>query len=195
MKVSQLRDLTRKFAAGGMPEDEYRRERAKLIDGIVNGDISPRYREIHPTELSDRPVRRERRQLLAIGGAVVLVTLLVTALLVQFMAPGASPGTSQDAEDPAANTQVEPGVLLLRDFLQQDTWDDASLEVMEDDWNALSGFEREAARRSHLYRRLKARTESHIREYEALAVDNPQALLQAARLRTFAARLDFTPDT
>ena len=192
MKVSQLRDLTRKFAAGGLSEDEYRRERGKLIDGIVNGDIQPRYREIHPEDIAKRPVGTRRRRVMGIAAALVLVALLLAAVLVQFMSPTDDTAARASGDNIA---QPEPGVELLRSFLEQDSWDDNSLENMESQWNALSGFEREAARNSHHYRRLKAQTESRIREYEALAIDNPQALLQAARLRMFAERLNFTPDT
>lgn len=192
MKVSQLRDLTRKFASGGLSEDEYRRERGKLIDGIVNGDIQPRYRELHPEDLAKRPAGTNQRRGLGIAAALVLVALLLAAVLVQFMSPEEDSTASAASENVV---QPEPGVELLKTFLEQDAWDDNSLEAMESQWSALTGFEREAARNSHWYRRLKAQTESRIREYEALAIDNPQALLQAARLRMFAERLNFTPDT
>lgn len=193
MKVSQLRDLTRKFAAGGLSEDDYRRERSKLIEGIVNGDVQPKYREIHPAEPGKQNSAGKRRRLLAIGGALVLLALLAAAVIVQVMTPDMNAGA--ETADGNATAQAEPGVILLREFLRQNNWDDAGLEGLERDWSSLSGFEREAARRSHLYRRLKAQTESRIKEYEALAVDNPQALLQAARLRMFAERLDFNPGT
>ncbi|MDX1454272.1 MAG: hypothetical protein R3217_02340 [Gammaproteobacteria bacterium] len=184
MKVSQLRDLTRKFASGGMPEEDYRRERGKLIDAIVNGDVSIKYRDIRPTNRPQATPKVDRRKLIMLSVGVLLIAMLAISLLIQL--------TSQPAEEPAEIViKEQPGVELLRGFVEADRWDEPTLENLESNWQELTGFERETARQSLWYRRLKSQAESRIKEYEALGT--PEGLMQAARLRVFAERMDFMP--
>ena len=184
MKVSQLRDLTRKFASGGMPEEDYRRERGKLIDAIVNGDVSIKYRDIRPSSRPQGPAKVDRRKLIVLSIGVLLIAMLAMSLVIQL--------TSPPEEAPAEIViKEQPGIELLRSFVEAEDWNENALESMEAEWQALSGFERETARQSLWYRRLKSQAESRIKEYEALGTH--EGLLEAARLRQFAERMDFMP--
>lgn len=185
MKASQLRDLTRRYAAGNLGRDEYVAERARLIDGIVRGDIAIVYRDLDPAGSVANGTGGHKHWLLA-GGSVMLVGLLLVALLVYFL----DDNTHASADTVAADVVKEPGVELLQRFLDGGDWSEASVQRLEDEWTKLTAFEQESARRSAGYRRLKHETTRRIREQEALlAAGEMEALLQATRLRAFAERL------
>ncbi|MDX1461360.1 MAG: hypothetical protein R3348_09930, partial [Xanthomonadales bacterium] len=61
----------------------------------------------------------------------------------------------------------------------------------EAQWQALSQADRDMAKESLPYRRIAREVQTRIREHEALvsAGGSPDALMRAARLRTFAERL------
>ncbi len=185
MKASQLRDLTRRYAAGKLDREEYLAERAQLIDGIVAGNIEIRYRVLEPAEAGARAPVAQKQWLFA-GGSIMLVGLLLVALLTYFLDDHAAP------EPPAiAEAVVDPGVDLLRQFLKADDWSNSAVQQLENDWGALTPFHQESARRSANYRRLKHETVQRIHEQEALlATGEMEALLQATRLREFAERLN-----
>lgn len=186
MKVSQLRDLTRKYAAGKIGREEYLDQRKRLIDGIVAGEIEIRYREIEPPAPPKRNAGQKKWWYA--GGTVMLVGLLLIALLAHFFDDGAQRADADRAA--AAASPADPGAELLREFLRSADWSDASLTAMEQEWNALTAFQRESARRSSWYRRVKHETSQRIREQEALlAAGEMEALLRAGRLREFAETL------
>lgn len=187
MKASQLRDLTRKYAAGNLGRDEYVTARARLIDGIVRGDIEIVYRDLDPASRTANTTAGQKHWLLA-GGSIMLIGLLLVALLVYFLDDN-TPRTPA-AGGAAADVVKEPGVELLQHFLDAGDWSEASVQRLEDDWTKLTAFERESARRSAGYRRLKYETTRRIREQEALlAAGQMEALLLATRLQAFAERL------
>lgn len=189
MKASQLRDLARRFAAGKIGREEYEAERRQMIDGIVSGQIEIRYRELYPAKPHASRSSVKRKQWLVLGGGATLLALLLAAFAAHFQQ---SP-TAADAQS-AQTSAREPGVDVLEKFLAADDWSEPALNSFEQNWQALNEFQREAARRNHLHRRLKTETDKRIREYEALmAIDSgtehADALLKAARLRAFSERL------
>lgn len=185
MKASQLRDLTRKYAAGNLARDAYVVERARLIEGIVRGDIEIVYRNLDPSTITT-PRSGSLRHWLLVSGSAMLVGLLLVALLVYFLDDSTHEITGTVAMDPV----MEPGVELLQRFLDGGDWSEASVRKLEDDWTKLTAFEQESARRSPGYRRLKHETTRRILEQEALlATGEMEAFLQVTRLRTFAERL------
>jgi hypothetical protein len=190
MKVSQLRDLTRKYASGGLEREAYLKERLRLIDAITAGEEQPRYREIDAqpadqTRMSRRPANRTRL------AASALLLVLVIAFLAHFLAGMASDPVERPARQ---NTVTNPAISLLLTFNAQDDWSESTLRKLETEWQATAPSARETARSSVAYRRLKREVDARIREQEALITtgDEPDALMQAARLRMFAERLEMT---
>lgn len=186
MKVSQLRDLTRRYAAGRLAREDYLAERTRLIDGIVAGEIDIHYRELEPAQSAR--ARSSQAQWLVTGGIMMLVGLLLIALLAYFIDEGGA--TTRPTGDTPGSAAHTPGIGALEQFMRARDWSDASLQELEADWNALSAFQRENARRSAAYRRLKHETAQRIVEQEALlAAGKMEALLKVTRLRAFAERL------
>lgn len=190
MKASQLRDLTRKYASGGLARAEYVAERKRLIDGIVSGEIELRYRSLEPAGKVNH--NGERKRWMVLAGSVLLVGMLLVAVLAYFM----------EADDQRAMVEAtpppstpEPGVELLRAFAESGQWSNDALASLETDWQQLTPFQQESARRSAAYRQLKHETNQRIIEQEALlAAGEMEALLVAGRLREFAGKLGFGGD-
>lgn len=185
MKVSQLRDLTRKYANGQLGREEYLAERERLIGGVVAGQIELHYRELTPVPQHGAPAQKHW---LFIGGSIMLVGLLLIALLAYFVDDGPTRSQAATANGPAA---VEnPGAKRLSAFMSAGDWSEDSLARLERDWQGLSAFQRQNARRSATFQRLKYETSQRITEQEALlAAGEMEALLYAARLREFADRM------
>ncbi|HEX7030583.1 MAG TPA: hypothetical protein VF254_08300 [Gammaproteobacteria bacterium] len=191
MKASQLRDLTREFAAGRIDRQAYVAERRRLIEGIVSGEIEIRYRELEPATRPSEEPRRQRWPTLAAGA---LVSLLLAALFIHFF--GAAPTTPASASTQAVPAPPgKPGVELLARFNQDGQWSATAIDAFEREWNALTPFQQENARRSAEYRQLKHETAERIREQEALlATGKMEALMEAVRLREFGERMGFPPE-
>lgn len=187
MKVSPLRDLTRKFAAGGMDEQAFRSERRALIDGIVAGRIPLEYRDISgkPAGSAKGP---NRRKPVLVAGMIGLPVLLVTALLLQLL------NAPEPVESPAPVVVAEtnPGIEMIREMLKENEWDESGLAEMETTWSSLSAFQRETARRSNWHKRIVDETETRIRDYEMFAADDPENLRRALRLKLFLEKLTAT---
>lgn len=187
MKASQLRDLTREFAGGKMDRQAYVAERTRLIDGIVSGEIPIRYRELEPAAAS--PARPISQRWLGLAAAS-LVGLLLVALVAHYVG---SPAPDAAANQPASVPNQNPGVELLATFNGNDDWSEASLSAFEAEWNGLTAFQQENARRSADFRQLRHQTSQRIREQEALlAAGEMEALMKAVRLREFGERMGFT---
>lgn len=190
MKASQLRDLTRKYAAGGMPRDAYVAERTRLIDDIVAGRVQLKYRELEPASAPAHGGARRRWWLT--GGSIVLVGMLLLAAVAYFV--GSAPEQSVDAAAPPVAPPA--GTLLLKEFIERNAWEAEELQALETRWDALPPFQQESARRSSWYRRLKHEAGQRVSEQEALlAAGQMDALLVAARLREFADRMGIVLDT
>lgn len=190
MKASQLRDLTRKYAAGGLARAEYLAERKRLINGIVSGEIELRYRSLEPAGKAMH--NGGRKPWMVLTGSLLLVGMLLVALLAYFME-----GDNQQAiaEATPAPTAPEPGVELLRSFAQSGQWSNDALASLESNWQQLTPFQQESARRSPAYRQLRHETNQRIIEQEALlAAGEMDALLVVGRLREFAGKLGFSGD-
>lgn len=190
MKVSQLRDLTRKYASGGLEREAYLKERRRLIDAITAGEEKPRYREI-----DTQPADQARKSRLPANRTRLAASTLLLVLVVAFLAHFLT-GTASDPVEPPArqNTSTNPAVSLLQSFNDTDDWSESTLRELETEWQATAPSAREAARASVAYRRLKREVDARIREQEALITtgDEPDALMQAARLRMLAERLEMT---
>lgn len=191
MKASQLRDLTRKYASGGIAREEYAAERNRLIDGIVSGEIELRYRSLEPASKATRD-NNGRLRWLVMGGSLLLVGMLLVAVMTYFMESGSQRTATEATPPPSA---PEPGTRLLREFVQSGQWSAEALKSLEANWRQLTPFQQESARRSPVYRQLKHETHQRIIEQEALlAAGEMDALLLAGRLREFAGKLGFTVD-
>jgi len=187
MKSSQLRDLTRKYAAGGLDRDEYIAERKRLIDGVVAGELDLRYRDVGPAAPVDWHASRRRWWI--VGGTLMLVGMLLVAVVAYFLDPD---GSNKDPVTAVSPVPADPGADLLHDFVRQGQWTQASLDALESDWQKLTPFQQESARRSSFYRHMKHETSQRILEQEALlATGEVDALLLVARLREFADKVGF----
>lgn len=187
MKASQLRDLTRRYAAGLLGRDEYLDERKRLIDAIVAGTAEIKYRDLDRASGIKKATRRPPWWITA--GTLMLVGLLLAAIAAYFL----DPTSNQEQKPEAVNVAPpNPAVHLLTGFLNQGNWTLESLESLESQWQDLSAFQQESARRSAYYRQLKHETGQRITEQEALlAAGEMDALLLAGRLREFAERMGF----
>lgn len=191
MKASQLRDLTRKYAAGGLAREEYLAERKRLIDGVVSGEIALRYRNLEPAGKTHSG-NTGRKRWWVTGGLILLVGMLLLAVMSYFVEGGTRQAATQVVPPPNA---PEPGTELLRKFVRAGQWSNDALEAMEADWQQLTPFQQESARRSPAYRQLKHETNQRLAEQEALlAAGEMDALLLAGRLREFAGRLGFAEE-
>lgn len=187
MKISQLRDLTRRYAAGGIEREEYLAQRSRLIDGMVAGEIEIRHRELNASA-ETRTVDRARHRYWYGSGTLLLLALLVLAVVTYFLVEQPEPPPPVLSDVPTVNSPGESFVV----FLQKTDWNEPSLAELESQWIATPTFEQENVRRSSIYRRLKNATAQRIREQEALvAAGETEALLKVARLRNFAQRLGF----
>ncbi|HEX7046773.1 MAG TPA: hypothetical protein VF275_04265 [Gammaproteobacteria bacterium] len=193
MKASELRDLTRKYAGGKLGREEYLAERARLIGGVVAGDIELHYRELEPAGARRDSARAQKHWLLPTG-SVLLVGLLIIALLAYFID---GEDTRRDTGNKAVAAPVveNPGALRLDAFMSAGDWSETALAQLEKDWVALSAFHQENARRSPSFQRLKYETSQRITEQQALlTAGKMEALLQATRLREFAEQLGIKTD-
>lgn len=187
MKVSQLRDLTRKYAAGSIGRDEYLAQRTRLIDGIVSGEVEIQYRELNNSVRAAATGRNTRWYR---SGSLLLLALLLLAVVTYFLVE--EPETPPLTASSAVTAVTDPRTESFAQFLQNTDWTEPSLTQLESQWNEMSTFEQENVRRSSIYRRLKNATAQRIREQEALvAAGETEALLRVARLRDFAQRLGF----
>lgn len=198
MKASQLRDLSRKYASGGISREDYLQERRRLIDAITRGEVELEYHELDPNGVNAQKAdtsRRPGRTLLAAAG---LLLVLVVAFTTHFLS-GNGNAESRDADEAMAAGEVpaqsvNPAIETLRSFSTADDWSEASLSALENDWANYSAAQREEAQESIAYRRLAREVQARIREHEALvaAGGDPDALMRAARLRMFAERIGFS---
>ena len=196
MKASQLRDLSRKYASGGISREEYLKERRHLIDAITRGELDLKYHELDPNGINavrGNGKKRPRRTLLA---AASLLLVLVVAFATHFLS-GNGNGHSRNADsepaEPIPVQSVNPAVTALQEFHAADDWSNDSLAALERQWSDYSDEHRDAAKQSIAYRRLVREVQARIREHEALvnAGGDPDLLMRAARLRMFAERIGF----
>ena len=193
MKASQLRDLTRKYAAGGLSRDDYVAERTRLLDGIASGSIEIRYRELDPA--AKPAARLSQKKWWIVGGTLMLVGLLMIALLSYFLGDGSRSRESTQQPARSVGAAADPGAELVRKFVQDSQWSEGSLQAFEAEWRKLTPFQQESARRSPSWRQLRHETTRRVIEQEALlATGEMDALLVAGRLRAFAEHLGFTAE-
>ncbi|MBW3567961.1 MAG: hypothetical protein KY410_08415, partial [Proteobacteria bacterium] len=83
MKASQLRDLTRRYANGGMTRDAYVAERTRLIDDVVGGEVQLQYRSIETPKTTS--FTRAARRWWIVGGTLLLVGMLLVAVAAYFL--------------------------------------------------------------------------------------------------------------
>lgn len=193
MKASELRDLTRKYAGGKLGREEYLAERARLITGIVAGDIKLQHRELEPAGIKSSNAPAQKHWLLT-AGSIMLIGLLLIALLAYFID---QEDTRRDTGDKAVAAPVaeNPGAMRLDAFMSTGDWSESALAQLEKEWRALSAFHQENARRSPSFQRLKYETSQRITEQQALlTAGKMEALLQATRLRKFAEQLGIKTD-
>lgn len=190
MKVSQLRDLTRKYASGRISREEYLAERKRMLDAITSGEETARYRELEPDTGADGERRLPRSRTLI--AASLLIFLLLVAFATHLLSNGPAEDTRSSAD--SAPAPENPAIVLIREFNDQDDWSANALSALENDWNKLSAAQRTTARNSVPYRRLRREVDARIREHEALVASggDPNALMKAARLRMFVERMGFT---
>lgn len=203
MRKSQLRRLAADYAQRQIDEDEYRRRRAWLIDGIVDGAIvieredEPEPGDRPPTIILAEPTwvdRLPRRWPLYAAGLGALLLLVVWALLPD---GGPGPDTARSAA-PAPS----PAETLVQSFLRSNDWSAGSLSQFLLKWNSLDAQVRETARDGKAYLRLANAILQEVNARRALAdLDGGSAPPRAtARLLEFGRTLgmaerfpDFAP--
>lgn len=192
-KFSQLRELARQFAAGQVGRDEYRRDRAVMLDQIGGGTLTIVYREITPPKPASPPTviidvgddEPDTNRLRIILGALLLVTAIGS---------GGWWYLQRQTIAPAALVNVAPkaaGVIVIESFLAANDWSSAGVADFEDKWAALDPTQQSEARNDPAFGRLERDLRSRIEDQlSVLDIDKSgQAQGEVTRLRSFGSRL------
>lgn len=195
-RFSQLRELARQFSAGQVGRDDYRRERAALLEQIGSGKLAIAYREITPPKPANPPTviidvgedEPGTNRLPIIAGALVLVAAL---------AGGGWWYINQQTATPEAVVNVAPkaaGVAVVEDFLTANDWSSAGIAEFERRWDELEPALQTEARNDPSFGRLEASLRSRIEDQlSVLSLDQTgQAQTEITRLRDFGTRLGVT---
>lgn len=163
--------LAREHALGQIERAEYRRRRADLIDGIVNGDIEIRRQP---------PARHAAGGFAPVAGTLrrssvhVAIGVLVLVAIVWLLLPD-SETLVEPREDAAPAARPSEGArmpaarALVEGFLRERNWSKESLASFEASWNALTPNEQAQARGAAWFRALVAALRDEINAHKALA--------------------------
>lgn len=176
MKPSPVRELARRYAAGELSLEEYRRQRRHLIDAVCAGTLKIQYGETEPRKIKSR----SQRWLVAIP--VVIVITLAVAIAVH---SGAGHHTHEKAGTEHVVSSVS-GTQLLHSFTDANDWSTASVGHFLKQWNQLPAQARHEARGSYLFPRLLAQLHEQIISQQAMleiAPDPDAAARHLAQLR------------
>lgn len=195
-RFSQLRELARQFSAGQMGRDEYRRERAALLDQVGSGKLAIAYREITPPKPASPPT-----VIIDVGDdepGTNRIPIIVGALvLVAGLAGGGWWYINQQTAAPAEVVNAAPkavGVAVVEDFLTANDWSSAGIAEFERRWAELDAGHQSEARNDLSFGRLESGLRSRIEDHLAvLELDQTgQSQAEVTRLRDFGTRLGVT---
>lgn len=192
-KFSQLRELARQYSAGQVARDDYRRQRAAMLDDVAAGKLAIDYRVITPPKPAAPPTviidvgddEPEARRVPIILGAIALVVAVAAGGFFYLRA---------QTEAPVQTIKVAPkapAVAALEDFLQSADWSSAGTNAFEARWDAFDQAQRDVAKAHPAFGRLENELRLRIEDQGALAgLDSGGAAeAEAIRLRAFAERL------
>lgn len=192
-RFSQLRELARQYSAGQMGRDEYRRDRAALLDQIALRKLAIDYREITPPKPSAPPT-----VIIDVGEdepANHRFAIMLGALaLVGMVAGGGWWWLQRETAAPVALVDVAPkavGVAVIERFLGANDWSSAGISVFESEWNALDPAQQTEARNDAAFGLLEAGLRARIEDQlSVMSLDQSgQVAAEVARLRDFGTRL------
>lgn len=181
MKLSPARELARRYAAGDLSLEEYRAQRRDLIDAVCAGTETAQHVQTTPYRLR---LRRRHWRVLAPIVFVACGAVAISLSVIYGHRPSDSGIAVQEIK--------QSGPLLLRDFLENNNWDDASVTRFMSSWKKLPGYERQAARNSYTYPRVSSQLQEQIVSQQAmleLAPDPKAAAAHLAHLQQMAALL------
>ncbi len=204
MEKSQLRKLAADYADGAIGEADYRREKARLIDAIANGEIAIE-RKAAPTAAAaqaENPAAAETEippstLRTALPIAVGVIVLGGIAWLLYPSAPEKTVPPTADTEVAAAVPKAAPGLRSMVDhFLSANDWTEGALETFEQKWLAIKESERAEALNAPWFRRLATVLRQEINAQKALAEldDTGLALHKGRRLVEFGTLLGLGDD-
>lgn len=186
MKPSPIRELARRYAAGELSLEEYRKQRRHLIDAMCAGTLTLQYGE---TELR-KTARRSLRWLAAIP-VVVVVTIAIGVTLYS--------GTHHHPHEGAGVAHAArgaPGTQLLHSFTDANDWSTASVSRFLKQWNQLPAPAQQEAHNSYLFPRLLAQLHEQIVSQQAMleiAPDPAAAAHHLAQLQKLSEALRDSP--
>lgn len=170
-----LRQLARAYAKGELDKDSYRQARAKLIEGILAGEIPlqennylpplsaettestlehPPSSHTYKKKATDLPPMRSARTQTPVHGgkrkipliSLSLLGLIIVAALAIYLASSGKDGKPPGGTANAgAVTDNSAGRTLITAFLQQKSWTEESLDNFVAEWRALPQEDRSAA--------------------------------------------------
>lgn len=192
-KFSQLRELARQYSAGQVARDDYRRQRAVLLDDVAAGKVAIDYRVITPPKPAAPPTviidvgddEPEARRVPIILGAIALVVAIGAGGFFYLRA---------QTEAPAQTVKVAPkapAIAAVEEFVQSADWSSAGTNAFEARWDAFDPDQQAEARAHAAFGRLENELRLRIEDQGALAGLEPggAAEAEAIRLKAFAERL------
>lgn len=181
MKLSPARELARSYAAGDLSLEEYRAQRRDLIDAVCAGTAI-----LQSSQTTPHRQRAYRPYWLVLVSATVVVVAAVAISLWIINGPHAS-NSGVRVHEIGQN-----GPQLLREFLEANVWDDASITRFVTRWKQLPAREQQAARNSYTFPRVSSQLQEQIVSQQAmleLAPDPKAATQHLAHLQQMAALL------
>lgn len=199
---TSLRALAADYADGRVDRKTFTRERRRIIDGIVAGEIPLPPEEVPPSapgvDPADEditidaarqraaaraapPAAGRRTPWIGVAAAIALVTVAVLGVKRMTTPPPMRP-TIQ------ATAAVPP---VVARFLAANRWDEAALQRFAEDWRALTGPQRDALRASPAMSQLADHLQTRWNEARALLAlgDRDNALAAQRRLLDLARTL------
>lgn len=199
--ATSVRQLSRDYSDGKLSGADYRHERARLLKGIVRGDIPlvpfqvPAPPAVRPKAAGAPEPGEGTAQIKKRSGSIWWVAAAVGAiaagggLYLTFSGKPAEPVATQ-ATAPAADAART----LAQEFVDRKNWRPEAIEEFQRQWAALEAAQRQGVIDSPLFGRLAAATYGQLMEEQALADlgDVAESLAQQHLLLRFAETMGFT---
>lgn len=206
MSATNLRQLSRDYAQGKITVDEYRSQRASLLNGLVDGTVplkpfEPPAPAAAPVSEPDAGSPRDGESTLRIAqtsGAMKWVATAAVVLIVGgaagyfMMGRKPAPAPTVSASPPAAQA-VSAAAGAIQAFLEKKDWQPESLDRFFSDWVKLDLNQRKKASDTPLYKHFSDEAYAQLVEEQTL-VDlggDPDAVKRQKHLLQFAADMEF----
>ena len=206
MSATNLRQLSRDYAQGKITVDEYRSERASLLNGLVDGTVplkpfeppAPSMAPVsEPAAVSPRDGESTLR-LAQTSGAIkwvaTAVVILIVGVATSYFMMGRKPASAPTVSaSPPAAQPVSAAAGTIQAFLEKKDWQPESLDRFFSDWVKLDLNQREKASNTPLYKHFSDETYAQLVEEQTL-VDlggDPDAVKRQKHLLQFAAHMEF----